>query len=155
MLKKTLLLLLAVGAIAAVACSDDDPEPTATPSPTATADLPADGNGGNGGSGAAGGTFPAGTEAISVPDALASAGDGVVLVEGFLVITPNGARLCEALAESFPPQCGGDSVILDEPEPSALDQLTTEGDVSWTDQPVQMLGSVDGDTMSVQPLAAS
>lgn len=147
-----LSILLAIGALGAatIACTDDD-DPTATPTPTATADLPADGNDDNGASG----TFPAGTEPISIAEALTSTEDGPLLVEGYLVVTPEGARLCEALAESFPPQCGGDSLILDEPDPSALEQVTTEGDVSWTDNPVQMLGSVDGNTMSVQPLAAS
>lgn len=150
MQKLPLLILLAAAAAVAIACTDDD-GPTPTPTPSATADLPGAGDGDNGASG----TFPAGTEAITVGEALASAGDGVVLVEGYLVITGDDARLCEVLAESFPPQCGGDSVILDEPDPSALEQVTTEGDVSWTDQPVQMLGSIDGNTMSVQPLASA
>lgn len=145
-----LLLLAAAAAVAAIACTDDDP--TATPTPTATADLP--GAGGNGGNGT-GDTFPAGTQPITVTEALASTEDGPLLVEGHLVITPDGARLCEVLAESFPPQCGGDFLILDEPDPSALEQVVTEGDVSWTDNLVQMLGTIEGDTMSVQPLAAS
>lgn len=153
MLQRPLLLLIAAGAIvagSAVACSDDDPEdPTTTATPTVTATLPA-GDDDN----AAGGTFPAGTEAITVSEALA-AGEGSLLVEGFLVITPDGARLCEALAESFPPQCGGASLTLDEPDPSALEQTTSEGDVTWTDQPVQMLGTISGGSMAVQPLAAS
>ena len=143
MLKRTLLLLLAVAAVAAVACSDDDSDdPTATP--TATAD-----------GGAAGGTTPSAMgPGISVTEALAS-DQGPLLVNGYLVITPEGARLCEALAESFPPQCGGASLIVDEPDPSALEQVTTEGDVSWTEAQVQLLGMVDGDTIHVQPLASS
>jgi hypothetical protein len=143
MLKRTLLLLLAVAVVAAVACSDgDSDDPTATP--TATAD-----------DGAAGGTIPSAMgPGISVTEALAS-DQGPLLVNGYLVITPEGARLCEALAESFPPQCGGASLSVDEPDPSALEQVTTEGDVSWTETQVQLLGMVDGDTIQVQPLASS
>ena len=155
MLKRSLLISVAVAAIGVgtIACSDDDPdEPTATPTVTAT--IPSGDGDSDGDSGAAGGTFPAGTLPISIPDALAS-DEGPLLVEGYLVITGDGARFCEALAESFPPQCGGASLSVDEPDPSALQNLTTEGDVSWTDQPVQMLGTIDGDTFHVQPLASS
>ena len=151
MLRRALLILLTVASVAAIACSDDDsddPTETATPTPTATA-------GDGGGNGGAAGTIPSAMgPGISVTEALAS-DQGPLLVNGYLVITPEGARLCEALAESFPPQCGGASLIVDEPDPSALEQVTTEGDVSWTETQVQLLGMVDGDTIHVQPLASS
>jgi hypothetical protein len=145
MLKRTLLLLIAaVAVVGVVACSDDD-DATATPTPTATADD----------SGAAGTIPSAMGPGISVTEALASTLDGPLLVNGYLVITPEGARLCEVLAESFPPQCGGDSLTVDDPDPSALEQMTTEGDVSWTEDQIQLLGTVDGGTIHVQPLASS
>jgi hypothetical protein len=149
MLRRALLILLTAASVAAIACSDgdsDDPTETATPTPTATA--------GNGEGGAAGTIPSAMGPGISVTEALAS-DQGPLLVNGYLVITAEGARLCEALAESFPPQCGGASLAVDEPDPSALDQLTTEGDVAWSEDQVQLLGMIDGDTIRVQPLASS
>lgn len=62
-----------------------------------------------------------------------------------MVITSQGATLvCEALAESFPPQCAGRWIVVT--NPSAIDaQLTSEGDVSWSEKPVVLMGLlVDG-----------
>jgi 5S rRNA maturation endonuclease (ribonuclease M5) len=36
-------------------------------------------------------------------------------VIGFVDIDDGGARLCEALAESFPPKCGGPAVVIANP----------------------------------------
>lgn len=45
---------------------------------------------------------------IGVNDAIGQAGGEPVLVNGALFIDPDGdVLLCEAIAESFPPQCGG------------------------------------------------
>ncbi|MDA0350602.1 MAG: hypothetical protein O3A10_00135 [Chloroflexi bacterium] len=148
MLKRTLLVLMTVTAIGAAACSDsdsDEPTATSTPIPTATAD-----------GGGAAGTFPTAMgPGISVTEALDSSLDGALLVNGFLVITPEGARLCELLAESFPPQCGGASLIVDGPDLATFYDLTTEGDVSWSEDHIQLLGDIDGDTISFQSLASS
>ena len=76
---------------------------------------------------------------------MAAGVQGPFLVSGFLVVDGDGARLCEALAESFPPQCGGTSVPLQPAEPPAGATTTTEGDVTWSDQPVLVEGElVDG-----------
>ena len=58
--------------------------------------------------------------------------------------TPEGseadARACAALAESFPPQCGGGSISVVGLDLQALEGLTTEGDVTWSDLPITVEG---------------
>ena len=78
---------------------------------------------------------------ISIADALATTLSGPLLVNGALVIVDGAVRLCSALAESFPPQCGGDSIPVVGLDITTLD-LQIEGNVSWTNDHVQLLGTV-------------
>ena len=64
-------------------------------------------------------------------------------VIGFVVIDDGGARLCEALAESFPPQCGGSAVILANPDALTV-ALEQEQSVQWTSERVRLDGAYDG-----------
>ncbi len=91
---------------------------------------------------------------LSIDEAMASAGNaGIAVGEpfavgGFLVVTDGEARLCEALAESYPPQCGGRSLRVDGDVSEYLTQA--EGSVSWNDNRVVLLGSVtDGETLTL------
>lgn len=64
-------------------------------------------------------------------------------VSGFVVWDDNSARLCEVLMESFPPQCGGNSVTITNPE--ALDvELLQQQSVRWTNGRIQVSGTFDG-----------
>ncbi len=82
---------------------------------------------------------------VPVGEAVAAGIQGPFLMSGYLVVDADGARLCEALAESFPPQCGGTAVALDPAEAPAGAVTTTEGDVTWSDEPVLVEGElVDG-----------
>jgi hypothetical protein len=102
---------------------------------------------------AAPGTTSAGAEtAISIDEALASDSDQPVLVSGNLLVMPDDVRLCSALAESFPPQCGGASVHVADLELATVEGLITEGDVSWTDRPIELLGVVENDTQGKDDL---
>lgn len=77
-----------------------------------------------------------------------------VRVTGILLITPESTRLCEAMMESYPPQCGepaveltgltGDDVI-------GLSRPTEPGlaDIVWSDFPVSVFGTVQGDAVAV------
>ena len=82
---------------------------------------------------------------LTVSDALDHrATDDLVSVTGALFVGADGAvRLCEAMAESFPPQCGGSQLAvegLDLDDVAGL--LQTEGNVSWAER-VTLFGSVE------------
>ncbi len=69
-----------------------------------------------------------------------------VEVEGFLLIDGNSTRLCSAVAESYPPQCGGSSIVLDGFDPAAVaDVVTHEGDVSWLEGAILVLRPTGND----------
>jgi hypothetical protein len=90
---------------------------------------------------------------ISVSEALASDLDGPLLVNGYLVVVDGEVRLCELLAESYPPQCGGASLVVEGLDLSAY-SLTREGGVSWTDGHVQVLGEVKDRRLVVSAASA-
>lgn len=82
---------------------------------------------------------------ISVTDALGWMGEGeAVLVNGALFVDAEGdIRLCEALAESFPPQCGGARLLVEGiGDLDAFPELQEEGDVRWVES-VQLFGTVE------------
>ena len=124
---KKILLLLAVVIVAivvAAACGDNDD------------DL---------GSGPISSVGPS----ISIGEALTSNLDGPLLVNGILHARNDDVRLCEILAESFPPQCAGRFLMVQGLDLTTVDGLTTEGSVTWSDQPVQVLGTVEGEVLTV------
>ena len=83
-------------------------------------------------------------DSMSVAELLATEPSGIVVVRGLFFDDGGGARLCEVLAESFPPQCNQESVPIVNPEVLQLD-LAQSGSVRWSDQPVVLVGSlVDG-----------
>ena len=92
---------------------------------------------------------------ISISEALSSGLDGPLLINGFLVIRggehdrPEEVRLCEALAESFPPQCGGRSLVVEGLDLKGIDGISSEGPMSWSDQLVQVLGTLEGEVLTI------
>jgi hypothetical protein len=92
---------------------------------------------------------------ISIEEALASELDEMVLVNGNLLAEGGEVRFCSALAESFPPQCGGVSLQVEGVKLEEVDGLVTEGDVSWTDRPIQLLGTVEDGLLTVSKNATA
>lgn len=126
--------LVVLGLLAVVllgACSDPD-EPGA--------------DGGGGGADTPGSAMGPG---ISISDASSSNLDGPLLVNGFLVVRGGEARLCETLLESFPPQCGSPSLLVEGLDRDVIDGLTSEQGTTWSEQQIQLLGTVDGDTLTI------
>ncbi len=82
---------------------------------------------------------------LTVAEALTTDASGILAVQGFYVDDANGTRLCEALAESFPPQCGGANVDLGDLSGIDLGELQSNGDVTWSDDVVVIIGElIDG-----------
>ena len=79
----------------------------------------------------------------------ASDGNGAVELEGFVVEVDDVAKLCEALLESFPPQCGEPFVTI-----ANIDELdavfATEQNVRWTDLAVSVVGTVEAGVLTIQ-----
>ena len=86
---------------------------------------------------------------VFIDDALASDSDEPLVVSGNLLAQGDDVRLCSALAESFPPQCGGSSLVVEGLVLEEVDGLVTEGDVSWTDRPIELRGVVSDGTLTV------
>ncbi len=127
---KRILVLLAVVTIAsvvAVACGDDgDDEGDVVSGPIS-------------------GVGPG----ITVGVALISNLTGPLLVNGQLHVENGRERLCEVLAESFPPQCAGRFLEVEGLDLMTMDGLRSEGSVTWSDQTVQVLGTVEGEVLTV------
>ena len=124
---KKILVLLAVVTIASVvaaACGDDDDDPVSGP------------------------TIGVGP-GLSIGEALTSNLTGPLLINGLLHVQNGQVRLCESLAESFPPQCAGRFLVVEGLDLTTMDGLTSEGSVTWSDQPVQVLGTVEGEVLTV------
>jgi len=85
---------------------------------------------------------------VSIEYALDHPGEEL-LVNGNLLALGDEVRLCHALAESFPPQCGGPSLHVEGLELTDVPDLTTNNDVGWTDYVLQLRGVVEDETLTV------
>ncbi|MBA2631767.1 MAG: hypothetical protein H0U86_01995 [Chloroflexi bacterium] len=81
---------------------------------------------------------------LSVADALGhQATDDLVTVTGALFVDADGTvRLCDAIAESFPPQCGGDRIEVRGLDLRNVADLQEESGVQWSES-VTLFGSVE------------
>ena len=95
-----------------------------------------------------------GGEELTVSDALEVPNGSAVLVRGFYVDSGDGPRLCEALAESFPPQCGGASVELTDIDQIDPDSIQSNQSTNWSDEPVVIVGQMVDGTLVPTPISA-
>ncbi len=92
---------------------------------------------------------------ISVGDALESNLAGPLLVNGFLITDSDGTvHLAELLAESLPPQPGGATLIVQGLDLVDFPGLTSAQGITWSDQPVQLLGEVGDGVLTVSTLSS-
>ena len=134
---KRILVFLAVVTLASVvaaACGDDDGDVDSSPVDSGPVDS---------------GPISSVGPGISIGEALASNLKGPLLVNGHLHAQNDQVRLCEVLAESFPPQCGGGTLAVKGLDLQTTDGLTSAGSVTWSDQLVQVLGTVEGEVLTV------
>lgn len=106
----------------------------------------------------AGAPIPGG--GLSIEEALASTLDGPLMVKGYLV-APEGepVRLCAALLESYPPQCGAPSLVVEGIELASVEGLRRTDDpglapVTWSDGIVSLLGTVRDGVLTLSATAA-
>lgn len=70
-------------------------------------------------------------------------GESDAVAAGPIVWDAGGARLCEVLMESYPPQCGGEWVVIANPERLTV-ELESAAGVRWTQSWVEIAGRYDG-----------
>ena len=78
---------------------------------------------------------------LSVAEAISSELDGPLLVRGYLIERDGELRLCEAILESHPPQCGEPSLRVDGPAPATSEER------------VSVLGEVEDGSIAVSETA--
>lgn len=94
---------------------------------------------------------------LSVEEARAAPAGERVTVRG-LLYAPAGkpVLLCSSLAESFPPQCAGARLTVEGLDLASVEGLSTSAgntdvaEVSWSDRPAELRGTVDGDVLTVE-----
>jgi hypothetical protein len=109
------------------------------------------GDDGDRGSPAAGAPAPGG--ALTVEEALAYEGNEPVLVAGHVLARDGKVRLCSGFAESHPPQCAGPALVVEGLAVSKVADTRSAGGITWTDDPVELLGRVRGTTLVVSDTA--
>jgi len=81
-------------------------------------------------------------QGVPVAEVIATNIDGGFAIEGYYFSDEAGVRLCEVLAESFPPQCGGASIFLDNSAGADLGVLTVEQGITWSETTILVVGQV-------------
>lgn len=91
---------------------------------------------------------------LSVAEVLASDIDGGFAIAAFYFETSEGLLLCDAIAESFPPQCGGERIEVDNGAGVEIGPLQTEGEVTWSPEPVSIIGEVVDGVFVTTPMSS-
>ena len=121
------------------ACLEGDPNCNDTPGGEPS-DLPPPGNPGDE------------PPPAAIQPGAATSVSGPVAVAGFIVAVGDEIKICEALAESFPPQCGGGFVTVTSIDQVDPDDIQSSGDVRWTDYTVTVFGEMVDGTLVATPI---
>ena len=89
---------------------------------------------------------------LSIEEAKASAAGGPLLVRGALFVEDGEVRLCSAIRESFPPQCGGTVLTVVGLDADEIPGLQRERGVAWVEE-YKVLGEIHGDELHVAEAA--
>lgn len=98
------------------------------------------------------------TMILTVEQALAAEPGQAMRVRGMLVATENEVKLASALLESYPPQAGGSTLVVEDLDMQALVGLSsTAGQsgmalVTWSDFPVVLGGTVEDGVLGVKAI---
>jgi hypothetical protein len=87
---------------------------------------------------------------ISIDEALASDSTEPLLINGWLVISPQGeVRFCSALGDGTPPTCAGSSLVVAGLDAADVGELAEAQGVQWSEEPIQLLGSIENGRLVV------
>ena len=87
---------------------------------------------------------------MRVEEAVARGARGDVRLSGFLVGRVEGElRLCAEMLQSYPPQCGGSSVVVRGLRRGDLAKLRADQGGLWSDGEVELSGSLEGGVLTV------
>lgn len=89
-----------------------------------------------------------GTGAPSTVEEARRAG-GRQAVRGTLLARDGETRLCGAILESFPPQCGEPSLLVQGLDLDEVEGTASAQGVTWSERELTLHGSVDGDVLRV------
>jgi hypothetical protein len=87
---------------------------------------------------------PAGSDgaAVTIKQAMAAKTSEPLLVRGALIATGGTVRLCYAILESYPPQCGQPSLVVKGLDLDTVRALTTANGVTWSDREIRLRGTI-------------
>lgn len=91
---------------------------------------------------------------ITVEQLLARSADTPIAVHGLLLIDQGSARLCAAILESYPPQCGEPSAELVGLDPATVEGTTSAEGVTWKEGAVLNLQRAGDGRFTVVDAAA-
>ena len=88
-------------------------------------------------------------EPLTVEEALRDDSGGTVRVRGTLVAADVEVRLCAAILESHPPQCGQPSLVVRGLDLVGVSNMEQAKGVGWTSREVTLVGEVEDGVLTV------
>jgi hypothetical protein len=88
-------------------------------------------------------------ETLTVAQALESGADGPLRVRGTLISDARDVRLCSAILESHPPQCGQPSLRVRGLDLVGVSNMEQAKGVGWTSREVTLVGEVEDRVLTV------
>ena len=88
-------------------------------------------------------------EVLTVQEAL-DHGSGSLAVRGTLIASIDDVRLCSAILESYPPQCGRPSLLVIGLDLDLLDDFQQGEGVTWSDREVTVLGELEDGVLTAE-----
>lgn len=87
--------------------------------------------------------------ALTVAEALESGADGPLRVRGTLIADAREVRLCSAILESHPPQCGRPWLRVRGLDLVGVSNMEQAKGVGWTSREVTLVGEVEDGVLTV------
>jgi hypothetical protein len=86
---------------------------------------------------------------LTVEEALHADADGAVRVRGILIADANEVRLCSAILESYPPQCGQPSLVVRGLDLVGVSNMEQAKGIRWTSREATLVGEVDDGVITI------